>query len=49
MSDIRALEYSTLRVPYEVLNKKFRVAQKCIDREASHVQHALNALEKVSS
>jgi macrophage erythroblast attacher len=47
MSDIRAIEYSTVRVPYEVLNKRFRIAQKCIDREVSHVQHALNAVQKV--
>lgn len=47
MSDIRALEYPTVRVPYEVLNKKFRIAQKTLDREVAHVQTALTAVEKV--
>uniref|UniRef100_A0A914X0L4 E3 ubiquitin-protein transferase MAEA n=1 Tax=Plectus sambesii TaxID=2011161 RepID=A0A914X0L4_9BILA len=46
MSDLSALEHSTLKVPYEILNKKFRTAQKTIDRESSHVQHASGALEK---
>lgn len=35
-----------LQVPYEVLNKKFRAAQKNIDREIAHVQTAANDLEK---
>ena len=47
MSDIRALEYPTVRVPYEVLNKKFRIAQKALDREVAHVQTSLTAVEKV--
>lgn len=46
MSDVKALEHPTLKVPYEVLNKKFRSAQKQIDREVSHVQSATNELEK---
>lgn len=46
MADIKALEHPTLKVPYEVLNKKFRSAQKQIDREVSHVQSATNELEK---
>lgn len=33
MSDIRCLEHPTLKVPYENLNKRFRSAQKTIDRE----------------
>lgn len=46
MADIKALEHPTLKVPYEVLNKKFRAAQKNIDREASHVQSAVTEIEK---
>lgn len=33
-------------MPYELLNKKFRSAQKTLDREVSHVQTAANELEK---
>lgn len=46
ISDIRALEHQTLKVPYEILNKKFRIAQKNIDREVSHVQNSIGDLEK---
>lgn len=35
------------QVPYELLNKKFRIAQKNIDREVSHVQNAASELEKL--
>lgn len=33
-------------MPYELLNKKFRSAQKTLDREVSHVQTATNEFEK---
>lgn len=33
-------------MPYELLNKKFRSAQKQLDREVSHVQAATQDLEK---
>ncbi|XP_015910191.1 E3 ubiquitin-protein transferase MAEA [Parasteatoda tepidariorum] len=46
MAEVKALEHPTLKVPYEVLNKKFRTAQKTIDREVSHVQSAAAELEK---
>ncbi|KAJ8931800.1 hypothetical protein NQ314_015256, partial [Rhamnusium bicolor] len=36
-------------VPYEILNKKFRTAQKTLDREVSHVQQAATELEKTLS
>jgi len=45
--DIKALEHPTLKVPYEILNKKFRTSQKVIDREVNHVSTALTELEKV--
>ena len=48
MSDIKCLEHHTLKVPYEVLNKRFRATQKVFDREASHVQQTAADLEKVS-
>ncbi len=35
-----------LQVPYELLNKKFRAAQKTIDREVSHVQNSASELDK---
>ena len=34
------------KVPYELLNKKFRAAQKQFDREVSHVQAATMELER---
>lgn len=34
MAAVRLLEYPTLKVPYEVLNKRYRNAQKVLDREA---------------
>lgn len=37
MSDIRSLEHPTLKVPYESLNKRFRAAQKTVEREAALV------------
>ncbi|KAK9501944.1 hypothetical protein O3M35_012572 [Rhynocoris fuscipes] len=46
MADIKALEHPTLKVPYEILNKKFRAAQKQLDREVSHVQAAAAEVEK---
>lgn len=34
------------QVPYETLNKRFRAAQKNIDRESSHVSLVVAELEK---
>lgn len=36
----------SLQVPYELLNKKFRSAQKQIDREVAHVTSAVSELER---
>lgn len=33
-------------MPYEILNKKFRTAQKTLDREVSHVQQAAIEIER---
>ncbi|KAL7647480.1 UNVERIFIED_CONTAM: hypothetical protein RMT77_001076 [Armadillidium vulgare] len=46
-SEISSIEHPTLKVPYEVLNKRFRLAQKSIDRELCHVTNAVSELEKV--
>lgn len=45
-SDVKYLEHPTLKVPYEILNKRFRLAQKNIDREVQRVQAATSELEK---
>ncbi|CAH1114963.1 unnamed protein product [Psylliodes chrysocephalus] len=46
MADVKSLEHPTLKVPYEILNKKFRTAQKTIDREVSHVQQQATLIEE---
>jgi len=47
MADVRSLEHPTLKVPYEILNKRFRSAQKVVDREVSHVTGSLGELDKL--
>lgn len=47
MADLKSLEHPTLKVPYEILNKKFRAAQKVVDREVSHVTTSLGDLDKL--
>jgi len=47
MADVRSLEHPTLKVPYEILNKRFRSAQKVVDREVSHVTSSLGELDKL--
>lgn len=34
------------QVPYEILNKKFRIAQKTLDRELSQIQNVTSELER---
>lgn len=41
--------FCSLQVPYETLNKRFRAAQKNIDRETSHVTMVVAELEKTLS
>ncbi|XP_078462166.1 E3 ubiquitin-protein transferase MAEA isoform X2 [Lampetra planeri] len=43
---LKVQEYPTLKVPYETLNKRFRAAQKHVDREASHAVAAVAELER---
>lgn len=45
--DIKSLEHPTLKVPYEILNKKFRAGQKVIDREANHVANSLAEVDRL--
>jgi len=47
MTDIKSLEHPTLKVPYEILNKKFRSAQKVLDREVSHVTSSLGDVDRM--
>lgn len=47
-NDIKAMEYPTLKVPYEVLNKRYRVSQKIIDREVSHLDKSILELKNTS-
>ncbi|KRX18190.1 Macrophage erythroblast attacher [Trichinella nelsoni] len=47
MAELWALEHSTLKVPYEVLNKKFRMTQKALDRDATRIGDCLNEIEKL--
>jgi len=49
MTDVKALEHSSLMVPYEYLNRTFRNAQKIIDREVSHLNVSTENLKKLSS
>lgn len=46
MNDVKCMEHPTLKVPYEVLNKRFRIAQKNLDRGLSHIQTFESELEK---
>ncbi|KAJ6637953.1 E3 ubiquitin-protein transferase MAEA [Pseudolycoriella hygida] len=45
MTDIKC-EYPTLKVPYEILNKKFRLTQKALDRGLSQIQCFESELQK---
>ena len=47
MTDVKSLEHPTLKVPYEILNKRFRIAQKHLDREVAHVTVSLTDLDKL--
>jgi len=49
MAEVKALEHNTLKVPYEILNKRFRNAQKIIDREVAHLATQLNDLTSATS
>lgn len=44
MTVVKLHQFYLIQVPYEMLNKKFRAAQKVIDREVSLVVSATNDL-----
>ena len=48
-AEVVALEYTTVKVPYEVLNKKFRQAQKIIDREISQLSNQITSIMRLPS
>ncbi|CAK1594345.1 unnamed protein product [Parnassius mnemosyne] len=45
MNEIKSLEHATLKVPYEVFNKKYRNAQRILDVEARQVGSAAGDLD----
>ena len=47
LDEIKSLEHSTLKVPYETLNKQYRNVQKSIDRDCSTMSQSICASEKL--
>ncbi|CAD6995404.1 unnamed protein product, partial [Ceratitis capitata] len=47
MAEIKSMEHATLKVPYEVLNKKFRISQKNVDREMDQIHNITKDVEKI--
>ncbi|KAL3078761.1 hypothetical protein niasHS_014543 [Heterodera schachtii] len=45
-NELNCLEYSTLKIPYELLNKKFRVTQRAIDQCNFHFQKEFSIVEQ---
>jgi macrophage erythroblast attacher len=48
LDELKALEHSTLKVPYETLNKQYRNVQKSIDRDCSSISQTICSAEKVA-
>lgn len=48
LDELKALEHSTLKVPYETLNKQYRNVQKSIDRDCSSLSQTICSAEKVA-
>lgn len=48
LDELKALEHSTLKVPYETLNKQYRNVQKAIDRDCSSLSQTICTSEKVA-
>ena len=46
LDEIKGLEHSTLKVPYETLNKQYRNVQKSIDRDCSSLSQTVVTAEK---
>jgi macrophage erythroblast attacher len=47
LDDLRTIEHSTLKVPYEVLNKQYRNVQKSIDRDCSAITQSILSVDKL--
>lgn len=45
LKDIKGLEYGTIKVPYELFNKKYRFTQRVLEKEVSQVNHQVKELE----
>ncbi|KAI6655019.1 Macrophage erythroblast attacher [Oopsacas minuta] len=48
LESIKCLEYSTIKVPYEILNKTYRNSQKDIDREISHLNNIFTKYQNMN-
>lgn len=46
LDDVRVLEHATIKVPYETLNKRYRHAQKQIDRDSAQLLASVTELDK---
>jgi macrophage erythroblast attacher len=46
MDDLKSIEHSTLKVPYETLNKQYRNVQKAIDRDCSSLSQSILSVDK---
>ena len=47
LDDLKTIEHSTLKVPYEILNKQYRNVQKSIDRDSSAFSQTFSNAEKL--
>ncbi|CAF2504155.1 unnamed protein product [Rotaria sp. Silwood2] len=48
LDDVRVLEHATIKVPYETLNKRYRHAQKQIDRDSAQLLASVAELDRSS-
>lgn len=46
LDEIKGLEHSTLKVPYETLNKQYRNVQKSVDRDCSSLSQTVVSCDK---
>ncbi|CAH0721040.1 unnamed protein product, partial [Brenthis ino] len=48
MNEIKSLEHPTLKVPYEIFNKRYRNAQRVLDVEARQVASSVSDIDTVT-
>ncbi|XP_026322860.1 E3 ubiquitin-protein transferase MAEA isoform X2 [Hyposmocoma kahamanoa] len=48
MNELKSLEHATLKVPYEIFNKRYRNAQRVLDIEARQVGNSLSEVDAAS-